>query len=170
MLFFLFYSCCFAQPVEKIIDKDDSILPGDELMDLTFPSSQDGNNVEEILKQLSAVLTNNLRQTSNIMGDMKDIKTEMVKMKDEFTDIKEHIVRNVRKIVDNSNTLFGVNMIAERNSDQVDQQGALTMNNIQRLNSMATKMVEIVDIEDKMANIKEIIVKNYETISYVNST
>ena len=136
MLFFLFYSYCFAQPVEKIVDQDDTILPGAELMNLSFSSSQDGNNVEEILKQLSAVLTYDLHQTQSIMADMKAIKTEMVKMKDEFNDIKE-------KIVDNSNTISEVNMIAERNSNQVNQQEALTMNNMLRLNSMANKVVDI---------------------------
>ena len=169
MLFSLFFSCCFAQSVEKIFDQDDNILPRSKLMD--------GNNVEEILKQLSGVLVNDLRQTSNIMADMQDMKTEMVKIKDEFTDIKteiadikEYIVRNEGKIVDNSNTITEVNIIAERNSDQVNKQDTLTMNNIQRLNSMTIKMVEIVDIKDKMADMEDIIVKNSDNISDLNSS
>ena len=80
--FCLFFSFCFTQPVEKTINQDDSIIgPRAEVMDLSIPPSQDGNKVEEILKQLSAVLTNDIRQTSNIimseMGDMKDKLGEM---------------------------------------------------------------------------------------------
>ena len=127
MLFILLNSCCFAQPVEKMIDKDDSILPRAELMELSIVSSEDGNNVHELLKQLSAVLTNNLRQTYTLMADMKDMKTEINDMKDkiaEMTDMKEYTVRNEERIVNNFNAIYKVNSIAERNSDEVKQQKA----------------------------------------------
>ena len=115
MLFFLFFSFCFAQPVENTLDQDDKNIPGAgaDLMDLSSPSSE--NNAKEILNQLSAVLIRNLPQTFDLIADMKeemgDMKeklaetenklketeeklAEMGDMKEEMGDMKEDISRN----------------------------------------------------------------------------
>ena len=77
MLVCLFFSCCFAQPLEKIFDQDDKILPGAELMDLVDgENSEDGNNPRELSTKLD--LDNNLQQTiSDILVDMKDMKKKI---------------------------------------------------------------------------------------------
>ena len=73
LLLFFFFSCCFAQPVEKICYQDDNNVPraGDELK---ASSSQDGNELNEILNQLTDVLIYDLRQTSIIMAKMGNMK------------------------------------------------------------------------------------------------
>ena len=123
-LFILFFSCCFAQPVEKIIDQNYSIVPKADLRDLmlSFSSSEDGNNVEEILKQLSAVKTNNdPRQTSDIMTDMKDIKTDMADMKDKIMQMEEKMLGMV-DMKDKKAEMADVYSIISNVTEKVKQQ------------------------------------------------
>jgi len=148
----LFFSCSYAQE-EEIFDQDDNIFLGDNLMDLSSGSGEEpsseisNNNLEENLRELSALLNNDLRQAiSNIQADMKEMKNEMSK-------ITENIVGNEVKI--------------ERNSAQItsvsEQQETMIVNNIQRLNFMDNKMADI------MVKMDEISI-NSDKISHMNST
>ena len=95
MLFFLFFSFCFAQPVENTLDQDDKNIPGAgaDLMDLSSPSSE--NNAKEILNQLSAVLIRNLPQTFDLIADMKE---EMGDMKDKLAETEEKLAEMSEKM------------------------------------------------------------------------
>ena len=163
----LFFSCSYAQE-EEIFDQDDNIFLGDNFMDLSSgsgeePSSENSNsNLEEILRELSAVLTNDLRHgISKIQVDMKDLKEKMADisdLKNEMKKMNENIVRNEAKI--------------ERNSAQItsvsEQQETMIVNNIQRLNFMDNKMA---DIKLKMVRNEEgEISKKFDTIFHMNST
>ena len=180
----LFFSCSYAQEEEIFIDQDDNILDlssgsGEE------PSSVDSvSNLEEILRELSTLLNNDLRQAkaiSNIQADMKDMKDKMADISDlrnEMTKINENIVRKEAKITSVS-----------------EQQETMIVNNIQRLNFMDNKIadimvkigrnegeisknsdtishvkIEMVDIKEKIANLEEKIVQNSYTIVEINST
>ena len=85
MLFVLLFSCCFAQE-EKILDHDDNIIPGAEIVDLSSeenPPPQEGNSVGEILKKLGAELNKDLRKTMSVLlADMADMKEKMEEMAD----------------------------------------------------------------------------------------
>ena len=96
----LFFSCSFAQE-QEIFDHDDNIFPGDELMVMELgsgsgeePSSEDNDsiNLEDILRELSAVLNNDLRRAIfNIQAEMKDMKDKMADisdLKNELTQMK----------------------------------------------------------------------------------
>ena len=134
----LFFSCSFAQE-EEIFDQDDNIFSGDELMVMELgsgsgeePSSEDNDNInlEDILRELSAVLNNDLRQAIfNLQADMKDMKDKMAdisELRNEMKKMNENLVTNEVKI--------------ERNSAQIttvsEQQETMIVNNIQRLNFM----------------------------------
>ena len=134
-----------------------------------FDKEDQNNTVEDILRKLSAVLNNDLRHTisstradivdlKDKMGEFAEIKVEMAEMKNEIVDMKEYIASNERNIVQNSDS------IAERNSSQItsmseefkqqramieslssssQQHENMMVNNIQRLNIMTTKLVDM---------------------------
>ena len=141
MLLLLFFSHCFSQGEHFDFD----------------PSSQDGKNLEDILRKLIALLNNDIHEKiSNIEADIEDMK--------------ENIARNEGKITKNSDTLADVYSNAERNSAQItsvsEQHEAMIFNNIQRLNSMDNTMV---DMEVKIISNQEKNVENSNTISNINS-
>ena len=101
MLFLFFFSCCVAQPVEKILDQDENNIPraGEDLMDLSSPSSEDGNKVKEILNQLSAVLTNNLHQMRD-MAEAEDMKKkEMAEKKNKIKQVSKNMMRRSKQML-----------------------------------------------------------------------
>ena len=136
MLILLFCSCCFAQ-VETTFDQD-----GEN------PSPQDGKNLEVIVRKLSVMLNNEIRERmSNIEADIEEVKGKLV--------------RNEGMSVKNSDTIADVYSIAERNSAQItsvsEQHETRIRNNIQRLNSMDNKMV---DMKVKLAKNEGKVVEN----------
>ena len=105
--------------------------------EITDSNQQDGKNVEEILRKLSEALNNDIHQRISI------IVADMV-------DMKEKINKNSADITSVS-----------------EEHETMIVNNIQRLNSMDNKMV---DMKVKIARNEEKIDKNSNTISDVNST
>ena len=68
MLILLFCSCCFAQ-VETTFDQD-----GEN------PSPQDGKNLEVIVRKLSVMLNNEIRERmTNIEADIEEVKGKLVR-------------------------------------------------------------------------------------------
>ena len=158
ILIFLFFHFCIS-------DQDDNISPGLEINDpVENPSSQDRKSLEEILRKLSAVLTNDINERLSI------IEADMVDMKENMVYMKEYIVRNEGKIVKNSDTIADVYSTAERNSAHItsvsEQHETRIVNNIQRLNFIDNKMV---DMKVKIDSCEGKIVENSNTISGVNS-
>ena len=209
MLFVFFFSCCFAQE-ETTVHQVDNIIPGEEIMDLSSegnPSSEDRNNVGDILRELGAELNKDLRQTiSDILADILDMKDKMEEMADTkvkleqtrawmMRDLKQMITEIQANITKNSDTLYDVNSTIsnvkstiEKNSAQItsvskeveqqiskiesctssaQKQEYMMVNNIQRLNSMDTK---IADLKVNMDRNEGKIVKNNEMISDVKSS
>ena len=152
MFILLLFSGCFAQE-DKIFDPDDN-FQGAATMDFS----------SFFLGKLSTLLNKDILQTIAIMAE--DIEG----LKDKMKEMKEGIVSNEEKIVKNSNTIADVNLIAKRNSAQITsvsgQHETRIVNNIQRLNSMDNKMV---DMKMNVVRNEEKIVQNSDTISDVNS-
>lgn len=146
MLLFCFFSCVFCQG-EEIFNQDDNIFPGVEITDLGSgenPSSGDENNIEEILRKLSAVLHNDLLQTiSSIQEDMADMKNEVADMKDVKSTVKSQSAR--------------ISSLTE----ELEQQETRTVNNMN---------TEVVDMKVKIVSNEGKIVQNSDTISDVHST
>ena len=209
ILLVFFFSCCFAQE-ETTVGQVDNIIPGEEIMDLSSegnPSSEDRNNVGDILRELGAELNKDLRQTiSDILVDIMDMKDKMAELADTkvmleqtrawmMRDLQQMIFEIQANITKNSDTLYDVNSTIsivkstiEKNSAQVtsvsteveqqiskiesctssaQKQEYMMVNNIQRLNSMDTK---IADLKVNMGRNEGKIVKNTEMISDVKSS
>ena len=106
-------------------------------------SSQDSKNLEKILRKLSVMLNNDIHERmSNIEADLKDLKEKLA-------DVYSIAERNFAQI----------NSVSEQHETRI-------LNNIQRLNSIDNKMV---DMKVKLARNERKIVKNSNTISDVNS-
>ena len=142
MFILLFFSHCFAQE-ETNFDFD--------------PSSQDGRNLEDILRKLIAVLNKNINER------IFNIEADIEKM-------KEILVRNEGKITKNYDTIGDFYSYAERNSAHItsmsEQYETMILNNIHRLNSLDNK---IVDMKVKIISNHLLNLQNSNTISTVNS-
>ena len=91
MLFVLFFPCCFSHG-EQIFDRDGKISPVAEITD----STQDGKNVEEILRKLSEALNNDiLQRISNIEEKINKNSADITSVSEEHETM---IVNNIQRL------------------------------------------------------------------------
>ena len=120
----------------------------------------------------------------NRVETISKIQGDMVAMKNVMADMKNYIIRNERKIFMNydrisdvNSSISNVNSTVERQSarinsmsEEVEQQETRNVNNIKRLNSMDTEMVDmrgkIVQHSDTISDFNSSLLYLY---SYVNS-
>ena len=120
MLFVLFFPCCFSHG-EQIFDRDGKISPVAEITD----STQDGKNVEEILRKLSEALNNDIHQRiSIIVADMVDMKEKINKNSADITSVSEEhetmIVNNIQRLNSMDNKMVDMKVKIARNEEKID--------------------------------------------------
>ena len=116
MLFVLFFPCCFSHG-EQIFDRDGKISPVAEITD----STQDGKNVEEILRKLSEALNNDtLQRISIIVADMLDMKEKINKNSAVSEEHETMIVNNIQRLNSMDNKMVDMKVKIARNEEKID--------------------------------------------------
>ena len=149
---------------EAIVTNKEKIFKNSNaIADVNFIAKRNSAQITSVSGQHETMIVNNI-QRLNFMDN-------------KMVDMKMNIVRNEGTIVENSDTISDVNSIVERNSAQItsvseelEKQQAMIVNNINRLDSLFTKMAKLEDIKEEMSNMEEEIVQNSDTISNVNFT
>ena len=166
MLFVLGFSyCCFSQQ-ENIINQDDNTFPGEQIKTLGSEktSSENNDTAVEILRELGAKLTKDLRKTiSVILADMVDMKEKMAEMADtkvKMEQMKEWLYKDLQQLI----TGIQADMVdtKAKMEDMVDMKEKMT--------EIVDKMADLMDMKKKILRNEGSIAENSDTIYDVNST